>query len=92
MDFKGDKNPKHAFLWRGNKAVGSMLQDFKACQRILRRMKGILSKAKFVTFFYKVPLAFLPHDSTGRIARLPGVFLRLFHFTMVLYAHTSPGG
>jgi hypothetical protein len=24
MDFKGDKNPQHAFLRKGNKAVGPM--------------------------------------------------------------------
>jgi hypothetical protein len=26
--FKGDKNPLHNFVWRENKAVGLMSQDF----------------------------------------------------------------
>jgi hypothetical protein len=29
--FKGDKNPQHAFLRRGSKAVGSMSLDFTVC-------------------------------------------------------------
>jgi hypothetical protein len=32
MDFKGDKNLQHTFLWMGSKAGGPMLQDFTACK------------------------------------------------------------
>jgi hypothetical protein len=49
--FKGDKNLQHAFLWRGSKAVGPMLQDFTACETFIASIKEILRKAKFIISF-----------------------------------------
>jgi hypothetical protein len=32
-NFKGDKNPQHAFFQRGSKAVGPMSLDSTACKK-----------------------------------------------------------
>jgi hypothetical protein len=55
MDFKGDKNPQHAFVRNGNIAVGPMSQDFAAYYRSLTSMKEILRDAQFIVPFASSP-------------------------------------
>jgi hypothetical protein len=49
--FKGDKNPQHAFLRRGSKAVGSMSLDFTAHWNPFEVWTKIIREAKFIIFF-----------------------------------------
>jgi len=55
VGFLGRKNPQHAFLWRGSKAVGPM-RRFAACKRSLN-LRGSRNLGKITTGHLSRPVA-----------------------------------
>jgi hypothetical protein len=81
IDFKGDKNPQHAFIRRGSKAVRSCLKilhvesSLEVFTKILRKTKFLIYLSSSSCFATRWLIIGLQESSGGRIRFSPGDFI-----------------